>query len=387
VDSPPFDIAHRDGGQPYEPAHRFNTLDAMRGIGALAVMGFHYLWGLTGLFSQAFFGVDFFFCLSGVILVHAYAKKIDGGLSFAGYMHHRVNRLGPFYFIGFALGAILLMSYRIVAPVPGFGPFDHWLAIVFGLIALPYPNHGALPFVGTAVITGPLFPTNIPAWSLFFEMVASAALFVALKQRVNLMAIATCSGFVWLAAAVIYRTDNVGWGISTFAGGFPRTAFMFFLGATLYGWFRRYPRRLRLSPWVLLVTMAAALAAPLLPLGVAGKLAQTAALVSLAPCAVLLGLKCDDRRPRPVFAYLGRMSYGIYAVHWPVYHLLALAFGAWAATRRLVEMPLLFAAVAAMLGLGLAHGLTVYVDEPIRRRLSARARQQLRGEPQDAIAG
>jgi len=43
---------------------------------------------------------------------------------------------------------------------------------------LPYPNHRAVPAVGDATFGAPLFPTNIPEWSLFFEILASIALFL-----------------------------------------------------------------------------------------------------------------------------------------------------------------------------------------------------------------
>jgi peptidoglycan/LPS O-acetylase OafA/YrhL len=363
------------------PAHRFETLDAMRGVAALAVMAFHFLWNTRfHLFSQAFYGVDFFFCLSGVILVHSYERKIAGGMTFAQYMRRRAIRLYPFYFIGFALGSVLLIFYSTGSRDIGFHPIDYALSIFAGAIALPYPNPGAFPFVGDSTIPGPVFPTNIPAWSLFFEMIASAALYVMVRSRTKLQRIVIPSCLLWLALWIFYGSENMGWGTENFFGGFPRTAFMFFLGAAIYRWFRRQPHRISLSPWVLLILIAGALAAPPLFHNPGARMAQIAALTLFSPCAVWLGLMIEERsEPRRVFLYLGRMSYGIYAVHWPIYHLLALVLGCWPSTRWIADAPILFAGAAGAIVLALAHLLTSYVDEPVRRWLAKRgiSRQQL----------
>ena len=58
---------------PTMTGRRFITLDAMRGVAAISVMMFHYLMGTPyRIFSHAFWAVDFFFVLSGVVLTHAF---------------------------------------------------------------------------------------------------------------------------------------------------------------------------------------------------------------------------------------------------------------------------------------------------------------------------
>jgi peptidoglycan/LPS O-acetylase OafA/YrhL len=101
---------------------------------------------------------------------------------------------------------------------------------------------------------------------------------------------------------------------------------------------------------------------------------QRAFLVCAAPAAVWLGLTIDEAQmPHRVFRYLGRVSYGIYAIHWPVYHLLALMLAGFAATRSIADAPLVLAGMAVIVVLPLAHVLTIWVDEPVRRWLAARS--------------
>src|SRR6516162_8192461 len=48
--------------------HRFVTLDAMRGVAAISVMFFHYLFGTSHhIFQHGVYAVDFFFVLSGIV--------------------------------------------------------------------------------------------------------------------------------------------------------------------------------------------------------------------------------------------------------------------------------------------------------------------------------
>ncbi len=61
--------------------HRYHTLDGMRGIAAIFVMLFHYFassgqkWLMNG-----FIAVDFFFVLSGFVVLHSYGQKLLSGM-------------------------------------------------------------------------------------------------------------------------------------------------------------------------------------------------------------------------------------------------------------------------------------------------------------------
>ncbi|HKU54954.1 MAG TPA: acyltransferase family protein, partial [Rhizomicrobium sp.] len=86
---------------------RFLTLDALRGVGAIAVMAGH-----AGIVLNAYMppfmylAVDMFFVLSGFVLAHAYDGKFAGGLSVGAFLKARIARLYPIYLIGLVLGLV-----------------------------------------------------------------------------------------------------------------------------------------------------------------------------------------------------------------------------------------------------------------------------------------
>ena len=234
--------------------HRFVTLDGMRGVAAISVMFFHYLLSTPfHIFEHATYAVDFFFVVSGIVLTHSYGSRISRGMTLSQFMKIRIIRLYPFIMIGSILGTITFILYAIWSTIRKFRPVDYILSIVSGIIILPYPNHRAVPAVGEGTFGAPLFPTNIPEWSLFFEILSSIALFVVIKKRVKSQYIVG-SAFIMLVCAFLhYRSLNLGWGISTMLGGFPRTAFAFFSGVMLYQIFVALKDvKVAINPWIIL---------------------------------------------------------------------------------------------------------------------------------------
>jgi peptidoglycan/LPS O-acetylase OafA/YrhL len=71
----------------------------------------------------------------------------------------------------------------------------------------------------------------------------------------------------------------------------------------------------------------------------------------------------------PLFVWLGRISYGVYAIHLPIYQLVAylLTTAPWG--RQIRNAPLLLATLSGVMVIVLAHLLTAYFDEPLRRKL------------------
>ncbi len=127
----------------------FHTLDALRGIAALAVVCFHRR---EGRFPSAYLAVDLFYVMSGFVLAYAYDSRFAAGLSWRRFMAQRLIRLWPLY----ALGVIITLVSAVLA-----GDQKAWaqapLQFLF-LPAQPGPDHA------------PLYPLNLPAWSLMFEL-------------------------------------------------------------------------------------------------------------------------------------------------------------------------------------------------------------------------
>lgn len=85
---------------------RYVTLDALRGIAALAVVVVHIpmLFGLPQQLSSGL-AVDLFFILSGFVLEHAYGDGLRREMSFSAFIRVRMIRLYPLYLIGVVLYA------------------------------------------------------------------------------------------------------------------------------------------------------------------------------------------------------------------------------------------------------------------------------------------
>src|ERR1700722_13356489 len=83
---------------------RYVTLDAMRGVAALAVVVFH-IPELFGLPHQASSGlaVDLFFILSGCVVEHAYGGHLRREMAFSRFIIVRMIRLYPLYVVGLTL--------------------------------------------------------------------------------------------------------------------------------------------------------------------------------------------------------------------------------------------------------------------------------------------
>ena len=354
--------------------HRFVTLDGMRGVAAISVMFFHYLLSTSfHIFAHATYAVDFFFVISGIVLTHSYGSRISRGMTLSQFMKIRIIRLYPFIMIGSILGTITFILYAIWSTIKKFRPVDYILSIISGIIILPYPNHRAVPAVGEGTFGAPLFPTNIPEWSLFFEILSSIALFIVIKKRVKSQYIVG-SAFIMLVCAFLhYRSLNLGWGISTMLGGFPRTAFAFFSGVMLYQIFVGLKGvKITINPWIILGTTMVLFLLP--------SQRDMYARVMLSPILSILAIFClifgmlsrvDNSKTRQVFVWLGRISYGIYAIHWPLYHVIVVILNRTPWALGISKAPLALACMVAALVILVAHLLTAIIDEPLRRWLIA----------------
>lgn len=91
--------------------NRISSLDALRGIFCfIIIFGIHYDWIFTGGYGMTFpfqnilypiqkygfYGVEFFFMLSGFGIAGSYKKKImNGSLNFKDYMGSRIKKIYP----------------------------------------------------------------------------------------------------------------------------------------------------------------------------------------------------------------------------------------------------------------------------------------------------
>jgi peptidoglycan/LPS O-acetylase OafA/YrhL len=251
---------------------RFEALDGLRGIAALAVAFGH---AVPGHHNTAL-AVDFFFILSGFVLTHSYAERLEKGLSFVQYMRARIVRLFPLV----------------------------WLAMAIGFINHPYVPWGALliPVPGNF-----MFPQVPPAWSLLFEMIASVLLGLGLWRKRRLLPL-TVLGAVALAVAIFHagRVDQ-GVMLAQFHYGLTRVLFGFGMGAVIY----RFRPRFSLPPLVLCALLATILLQPWWPWYYQLAMALGACPLIIAAAANAPSFKGAKQ--------LGELSYPLYILHAPIY--------------------------------------------------------------------
>lgn len=302
--------------------HRFELLDGLRGVAAIAVMLYHYTQH-NGLHwaRGAWVAVDLFFTLSGFVLAYTYTRKILAGMTWRQFAQLRLLRLAPLYCAGLMLGLLAAeLAPGRQAGAPGSGQV--FMAAVLGALGLPYFHGNDWP-MGAATVHGAIFPLNDPAWSLFFELAVNAVFFWWLQRFRQLPGkLPVLAAFVvYFICLAVLRNANPGWSGDTFAAGFPRVGAEFFLGALFFS-LRLHERGW--SPWLACVTAAIAMAALWGNL----KIALVNCFVLLPAVVVLLaGVRAHSARLKRACQWLGDLSYPLYVLHIPLYRLAYALFG------------------------------------------------------------
>lgn len=322
---------------------RYEALDGLRGVAAVGVMLYHIgSWtGRPWMVPHGYLAVDFFFCLSGFVLAHAYGRREIGWL---GFMRQRLVRLWPLIALTMLAGATVIIQHR--ERVPG------WLGL--GLLMIPRVWVDETGF-------SPLFPLNPPTWSLFFELVVGAAWFPIRRLGV-LGHVLMIVLLVPVMAYVAHGMGGVlsGWDRGTFAISFLRTLFAFLLG---WGCYRIQAGVDAAAPaWVLAIVLAAVMGFPWTPLN---WLFDFVCVSVVFPLMVLTGRRDPPGLQGALCRVSGAISYPLYALHWLGWELMLRGFRAVGGK----GYPLVFAAVAIPVIVAFAWTVLKLYDEPVRRRL------------------
>ena len=341
---------------------RYETLDALRGVAALAVVVFHLssMKLEPNLVPHGYLAVDFFFVLSGFVVAYAYEEALRTSLSLHAFVIKRLIRLYPLALLGAAMGiALLLLKWRLfpdkVDPLPRIV-----LSGLFNSLMLP-------TFFGGPVSHYEIFPGNGPLWTLFFEFVANVLwAWIGIRLRsVTLLMVALGSWLILAMSAVGFHTVNIGFEIHSFGAGVARVCFGFPVGVVVY----RLRGSLRVPAWrggplVLALALLVVLTSPLNADESGIPWWDLASVLIVLPAIVIVGV--GQERAGRLGMVLGALSYPIYVLHYPV--LLTIS-GLRQSAMREWNLHLLVAAGLVSIVL-LALATLRFYDEPMRRFLS-----------------
>lgn len=283
----------------YKP--KIEGIEAARGLAAVLVVLYHAArhvaqysgelpFGNFSAFGHA--GVDFFFVLSGFIIVFVHGRDIGQPSRAGRYLQRRLTRILPLYWVALATEtAILALSPTREVPSPG----------LLLLNASLFPIDGAI--VGVA-------------WTLHLEMLFYAVFLVLILNRT--IGAALLVAWACLAASSLFGERD--WGgepLDSFASSY---CVQFFMGMAA-AWFVRRAA----VPWPRLLLLAGVsaflLAGTLQNLDVMDGYAAWPARVAygLSAMVALVGIVGSEAQGRlrvpPVLAGLGDASYAIYLFH------------------------------------------------------------------------
>ncbi len=363
---------------------RYDLLDGLRGVAALSVLCFHLFEAIAFAEGKAeqdmfhgFLAVDFFFILSGFVMGYAYDERWKQ-MSIRQFLTRRLIRLHPMMIAGATVGLIAFC-------VQGCARWDGtvmssttiFIGFILSLLMLPTLCN-SINLRGNTE----LFPLNGPHWSVFLEYIGSIAYALMLRK----MSTRTLRIWVMLSATALIINGLIqgnlcqGWGSApeNILGGMLRLSFGYPMGLLM----AREASEGRLSKLSSKTLGGAALSAISLVLllcvpslsslniGIpANAIYECLCIIVLFPCLVAFAARIDvEGKTRRICAYLGRLSYPLYAIHYPFIYLYIHwlmtgqhPFGTWTGAT-----PIGTALTCVTLAVLLMH----FYDEPLRRKLT-----------------
>jgi|HubBroStandDraft_5_1064220.scaffolds.fasta_scaffold22167_5 peptidoglycan/LPS O-acetylase OafA/YrhL len=291
-------------------ARKFETLDGLRGVAALAVVLYHVPGRLHDIAGAGYLAVDLFFLMSGFVIASAYEARLSEGWRASEFLIVRLKRLWPLYALGVALGVGCFLGIRWLRPdaAYAFPPMPVVAAALMSLLFIPQ----------VAPYGGPAFPFNSASWSLSVEIVGNVVYaLVARSLSTRMLMLMSAIGFAGLAL-IWWRAGDLNVGVSpgNIAGGYVRFLFSFPLGVLMYR-LHAAGRLPELSPpaWLPLALAAFAFA------GWHGADLFVAAV--LFPAILMMSLsKAVSPRLGRVFVWAGAVSYPLYILHPPLIELM-----------------------------------------------------------------
>ncbi len=304
--------------------HYFRSLESLRGVAALVVVLFHVGW-LTplynlGLVRNGYLMVDCFFILSGFVICHSYGSKIQTGTHIAKFVWLRIGRLYPLHFVLIFVALAMECAkyyaerkYGIVSVYGAFAATNGYSLITNLLLVHDWGFHHLTNY-------------NTPSWSIsaefFVNILFCLILFVAKSPRTLVLVSIALIGF----STFILTSCSSGL-TTTMDYGVFRCLLGFFVGVLVYQLYRaRGKKQEQPAPQNTFLSNALPfvfgfLLVALLSVKIPGT--SDFLLLPIVACFLLFLVRapggvadrCLTCKP---LSWLGKVSYSIYLVHYPI---------------------------------------------------------------------
>lgn len=364
---------------------RYDILDGLRGVAALMVLLFHlfndakcfYVWDVpVNEFYHGFLGVDFFFILSGFVMGYAYDRQWDS-MSLGAFIKRRLIRLHPMVVMGVLLGLVAFV-------IQGCTKWDGthvsveslMLVTLLGLFMLPSPT--SLEVRGYTEA----FPLNGPHWSLFFEYLGSLLYGLMLRKLSTkcLKAWVIVSAIAISVFAFTVEGGGIAYGWSSvpenMLGGALRMLYAYPMGLLLARYFREKKVKSLQTSSVFLycsIALVALLGFPFIYNKELETGYQLFCIMFLFPLIIWLGAKgnvCGIQLK--VAQFLGRLSYPLYAIHYPFVYLFITWVGRDGHPYEEYSQPWMALMITFCTSIAVAVLCLLLYDEPLRKRLGSK---------------
>jgi peptidoglycan/LPS O-acetylase OafA/YrhL len=305
--------------------HYFKSLESLRGVAALIVVLFHVGW-LTplynlGLVRNGYLMVDCFFILSGFVICHSYWGKIRSGADTTRFLWLRIGRLYPLHFVlvFVALGMecakyYAQIKYGITSVYGAFVATNAYSFLTNLLLIHDWGFHDAPSY-------------NTPSWSIsaeFFVNIVFCLIMLCTRSIRNLVLVSIA--LIIAGLSTILASDSIGL-TGIMDCGVARCVVGFFLGVLVYQAFRASPKTkapgaqqnniwsnaLPFGFGMMLLTLLSVKT----PGGSDFLLLPIAAGFLLFLVRAPGGLADRWLTLKPI-SWLGKISYSIYLVHYPI---------------------------------------------------------------------
>lgn len=296
---------------------RFVALDSWRGICACLVAMFHVNlysnFTNVSLVNGAFLFVDFFFVLSGFVIVSTYAERINNGFGILNFMILRFGRVYPLHLLMLLL---FIGVYVFVLYVPVLG----------GASAFGWENEKPQAIITNLLLIHSLglhdsMTWNFPSWSIsteFYTYLFFAIAVAMFGKKFNFLMIPI------IIVSPIFITNGSRLNIdTTYDYGFIRCLYGFGVGALLWWAYEHYLHKQEnwvhenRYVWTAIEILAVAIAVIFVAYSGRGTISVLAPVVFSVVIYSFLyegGLVSRILLSR-AFVILGTLSYSIYMIH------------------------------------------------------------------------